>query len=111
MSAWQNLSEEDKARIIEATWNEDTGKDGKDKEGFLTEINIYANDRPGLLNEITRTFSEMDVSLLKVNTMVSKHKIATITLAFAIVSKNQLRDIVTKLQAIRDVQAVKRTSG
>ena len=107
----QNLSEEDKARIIEATWNEDTGKDGKDKEGFLTEINIYANDRPGLLNEITRTFSEMDVSLLKVNTMVSKHKIATITLAFAIVSKNQLRDIVTKLQAIRDVQAVKRTSG
>ena len=104
----QNLSPEDRARIIEATWNSEVSEE---KEGFMTEINIYANDRAGLLNEITRTFSEMDVSLLRVNTMVSKHGIATLTLGFEISSKEQLRDIVTKLQAIRDVQAVKRTSG
>ena len=104
----ENLSPEDRARVIEATWNSEVSEE---KEGFMTEINIYANDRAGLLNEITRTFSEMDVSLLRVNTMVSKHGIATLTLGFEISSKEQLRDIVTKLQAIRDVQAVKRTSG
>ena len=78
-----------------------------DSHGF----NIYANDRAGLLNDVTRNFSERDINILKVNTMTSKHGIATLTISFEVKSVEDLQEICGKLQNIRGVQAVKRTNG
>ena len=80
-------------------------------ESFVSGINIYANDRAGLLNDVTKTFSERNINLLKVNTMTSRHGIATITLGFEVHSIGELEEICTRMQNIRGVQAVKRTNG
>ncbi len=105
----QNLPEDEMTRVIEAKWEEEIAGDTNDN--FMTEINIYANDRSGLLNDVTRLLSENDINIMKVNTSTSKHGIATITVGFEIHSKSQLQDLLTKLQQIKDVEAVKRTNG
>ena len=104
-----NVDDENKDRIIEASWVD--GAQNNEDAGFVAEINIYANDRAGLLNDVTRNFSERDINILKVNTMTSKHGIATLTISFEVKSIEELQEICGKLQNIRGVQAVKRTSG
>ena len=104
-----NLPEDSKARVIEAQWADNGG--GKEAKSFVSGINIYANDRAGLLNDVTKTFSERNINLLKVNTMTSRHGIATITLGFEVHSIGELEEICTRMQNIRGVQAVKRTNG
>ena len=104
-----NVTDDNKDRIIEASWVK--GAEAEQEAGFVAEINIYANDRAGLLNDVTRNFSEREMNILKVNTMTSKHGIATLTISFEVKSAAELREICGKLQNIRGVQAVKRTSG
>ena len=104
-----NLDEENRGRVIEAAWVD--GAEDEKEAGFVCEINIYANDRAGLLNDVTRNFSERDINILKVNTMTSKHGIATLTISFEVKSAKELQEICGKLQNIRGVQAVKRTNG
>ena len=104
-----NLDEENMARIIEASWVD--GAQDKKEAGFVSEINIYANDRAGLLNDITKSFFERNINILKVNTMTSKHGIATLTISFEVKSIEELQEICGKLQNIKGVQAVKRTNG
>ena len=48
---------------------------------------------------------------MKVNTMTSKHGIATLIISFEVKSAAELQEICGKLQNIRGVQAVKRTNG
>ena len=104
-----NLDEENMARVIEASWVD--GAQDKKEAGFVSEINIYANDRAGLLNDITKSFFERNINILKVNTMTSKHGIATLTISFEVKSIEELQEICGKLQNIKGVQAVKRTNG
>ena len=104
-----NLPDEEQGRIIEAAWAEDAMQDKE--EGFLAEIKVFAQDRSGLLAEISRIFSEKDISILRMNVTTSKQGIATMTLGFQVRSTQELHDITTRLQAIREVQAIKRTNG
>ncbi len=104
-----NVTDENKGRVIEASWVD--GAQDEKEAGFVSEIIIYANDRAGLLNDVTKTFSERDINILKVNTMTSKHGIATLTISFEVKSVEELQEICGKLQNIRAVQAVKRTNG
>ena len=104
-----NVPEEERDRIIEASWIENAV--AKKDEGFLVEIKIFATDRSGLLNEITKVFSERDISIQRISSMTSKQGIATLMLGFEVKSREDLHDIITHLQAVRDVRAVKRSNG
>ena len=77
----------------------------------MAEIKIYARDRSGLLNELTKVFSEKDISILRITSSTSKQGIATLTLGFEVKSRPELHEITMRLQGISDVQAIKRTSG
>ena len=104
-----NLPEEELNRLIEASWAE--GAERRKEEGFMAEIKIYARDRSGLLNELTKVFSEKDISILRITSTTSRQGIATLTLGFEVKSRQELHEIVNRLQSIQDVQAIKRTSG
>ncbi len=105
----KNVRPDSKARIIEASWAEPVK--GEQSESFMSGISIYANDRAGLLNEVTKTFSERNINLLKVSTSTSKHGIATIYLGFEVHSIDELEEIAQRMQSIQGVQAVKRANG
>ena len=76
-----NLPDIERGRLIEASWAADEGKqDGK----YMTEIVIYANNRVGILTDLSRIFTERNIDVNSINSRTSKSDIATIAMTFAI---------------------------
>jgi GTP pyrophosphokinase len=104
------MPEIDRARLIEAEWEEgvDTTLAG---DKFEAEIVIYANDRSGLLNDVSRIFTESGISIIGINTRTSKQGIATMEVNFPITGKSQLNDIIAKLRQVKNVIDIQRNAG
>ena len=76
-----NLPDFERGRFIEASWAADEGKqDGK----YMTEIVIYANNRVGILTDLSKIFTEKNIDVNSINSRTSKSEIATISMSFAI---------------------------
>lgn len=103
------LSEEDQNRIIEADWQEEA-LDGV-LDNFVAEVTIFAQERTGLLYEVTKIFSERDIMINSLHTNVSKKGIATMHLSFRIRSKEDFSKLMDKIGAIDGVIDVERTKG
>ena len=102
-----NLSEEDRARLLEADWAQEEGESGL----FMAEIKIYGNNRTGLLVDITRILTERQIDIESVHSKTSKQGIATITLAFSIKNKEELASLVDKIRQVESVIDIERTTG
>ena len=98
-----NLSEFDRHRIIEADWA-DTEADEK----YLAEVSIYANNRNGLLADISRVLTERNISILRVNTRNSKQGLATLDVAFEVGGKEELTRVVDQIRRIESVVDIER---
>ncbi len=105
-----NIPDEEKRRLVEAVWEEDVLLDNAN-EAFETTIRIFADNRKGLLVDISKVFTEKDIDILSINTRVSKSGIATITISFQIKDKHELNDIFKRLRAIDSITEVKRAMG
>ena len=103
-----NLPEMDRARLIEAEWQPE---DHKSSEKYLAEIIIYAQNRSGLLADISKTFTEKNIDIQSMNTRTSKQGIATMVVTFEIGGRNELTAIIDKLRMIENVIDIERTTG
>ncbi|MCR5686277.1 MAG: bifunctional (p)ppGpp synthetase/guanosine-3',5'-bis(diphosphate) 3'-pyrophosphohydrolase [Lachnospiraceae bacterium] len=101
-----HLSEEERRRIVPAEWNEQAGT--ASGELFSAEINIYANNRPGVLLAISKILTENDIDVTSMNVRTSKQGTATITMGFNIRDKETLRSIVAKLRNVDNVLDIQR---
>ena len=103
-----NIPELDKPRLIDAEWQEN----GEDKQTkYPAEIIVYANNRNGLLADITRILTEKNIDILTMNTRTSKQGIATMSISFEITGRNELSSIIEKLKLIENVIDIERTTG
>ena len=103
-----NLSEEDRARLIDAEWQ----KSDQDKnERYTAEIKIFGYNRTGLLVDITKIFTERKIDLSSLNCRVSKQGVATILLTFDVQGKEELASLTAKIRQIESVIDIERTSG
>ena len=104
-----NLSEIERVRLIDADWQvSDKAMEG---ERYLAEINIYANNRNGLLADVSRALTEKNVDILSLNTRVSRQGIATMVVSFEISSRGELQRIIEKLRVIESIIDIERTTG
>lgn len=103
-----NMSEVDRARLIEAEWQQ---REARAKERYLAEINIYANNRTGLLVDISKIFTERKLDVRSFNSRTNKQEKATISMSFEIGSKEELRSLIAKISQVESVIDVERTSG
>ncbi len=103
-----NLPEFDRARLIDADW-QDAGVVTSEK--YPAEINIYANNRNGLLADISRALTEKDIDILSMNTRISKQGIATMAVTFETTGKDELNRIIDKIRNIESVRDIERTTG
>ena len=104
-----NLPEIERARLIEAEWEQpDKGANG---EKYVAEINIFAHNRSGLLADISKTLTERNIDIQMMNTRTNKQGIATLSTAFEISSREELNQIVAKLRNIESVIDIERTTG
>lgn len=104
-----NIPEEDRVRLIDAEWNVD---DGKENVGvYLAEIKIYANNRTGVLVDISRVLTENKIDVTSMNVRTNKQGTATISIGFEINGVQQLNEIIAKLRNIESILDIERTAG
>ena len=103
-----NLPEIDRTRLIDAEWQEESIAGNA---RYLAEIVIYANNRNGLLADVSRALTEKNIDIISLNTRLSKKGLASMSVAFEISSKNELHRIIDKLSNVESVVSIERTTG
>ncbi len=104
------LTERERGRLIEAEWDKKAMK-GDPDETYLAEINIYANNRSGLLVDISKVFTEAGLDIRSINSKAAKNGVMTVTMGFEIHNTAELEGTVNKLRRIESVIDIERTSG
>ena len=104
-----NLSEIERGRLIEAEWG---AQEDIDKQGsYLANIKLFANDRPGLLMDISKIFTEYKIDIRSMNVRTSKQGIATDEMSFMVKSRDELAKIIERLHQIESVIDIERSAG
>ena len=103
-----NMSETDRTRLIEAEWQQ---TDTRVSEKYMAELQIYANNRTGLLVDLSKIFTERKIDMKNINCRTNKQDKATISVSFEIGSKEELASLVEKTRQVESVLDVERTTG
>lgn len=103
-----SMSEEERSRLIDAEWDISDEVSG---EKYVAELLIYANNRNGLLADVTRLFADNAIDITGVNSKTSKQGIATISVGFEIESAQAIAAITEKLRNINSVIDIERASS
>ncbi len=104
-----HLTETERVRLIDAEW-EGSGE-GESGGQYLAEIKMYANDRQGLLMEMSKIFTETEVDVKSMNVRTSKQGTATIETGFIVHGREELEKVVKKLRQLEGVLDIERTTG
>lgn len=103
-----SMSETDRSRLIEAEWQE--GSEGSGQT-YTTEISIYANNRKGMLADVSKVFLELDIDILTMNVSNSKKGRATLSMSFDINGVAQLNQVIARIRNIEGVVDIERKVG
>ena len=104
-----NLPELERVRLIDAEWQQTEEKNSGEK--YFAEIKIYANNRNGLLADISKALTEKNIDILSMNTRTSKQGLATLATSFEISSREELNRIIDKIRTVESVIDIERTTG
>ena len=101
-----NLPEIERIRLIDAEWQEEGVA-----EKYVAEIKIFANNRNGLLADISKAMTEKNIDILSMNTRVNRQGLATLQTTFEIGGREELNRIIERIRAIESVVDIERTTG
>ena len=104
-----NLPENERARLIDAEWQH--SDDNQNNGLYVAEIKIFANNRTGLLVDITKIFTERKIDVRSVNSRTSKQGLATITLEFEVPGKETLNYLIEKIRQVESIIDIERSTG
>ena len=103
-----NMSEMDRSRLLEAEWQQ---PETKQDEHYMAEINVYANNRTGLLVDMSKIFTERKIDIRNINCRTNKQEKATISVSFNVSCKEELNSLIEKIRQLESVMDVERTTG
>ena len=102
-----NLPGSERQRLIDAEWqNEET-----DGQLYTVEINVYANDRTGLLVDLSKIFTERKINLTSINVRTSKQGTASIDMSFDVHNNEELNSLIEKVRQVESVIDIERSRG
>ena len=102
-----NLPESERQRLVDAEWEHDD----KDGQLYTVEINVYANNRTGLLVDISKIFTERKIDLAAINVRTSKQGTATIGMSFDVHNNEELNSLIEKVRQVESVIDIERSRG
>ena len=105
-----NLSNEERGGLINAEWDTQFAK-GDTNTSYLAELRVTANDRVGLILEISRQLADDDISVKGFNVRTTKDLLAIFNITIEIKTKEQLERVVKRLKSLKDIVEVERVSG
>ena len=100
-----NMPEIERARLIEAEWQK---SDKGASEKYMAEIKIYANNRTGILADLSKITTERQIDVTNMNVRTSKQGLATISMAFEIGSVEELNRLVDKMRMVESIIDIER---
>ncbi len=98
------LSEEDLGRLINVSWEETKNA------SYLVDLQIEADDRTGLLAEITSNMMDLKIPMRSFSARTTKGNIAIITLTAEISNTGQLDIITKRMRSIQGVYEITRNT-
>ena len=104
-----HLTERERARLIPVEWEADAAETSEGK--YFAEIKMYVEDKPGMLMEISRVFTEAEIDIKTMNVRTSKKGVATVEMGFVVRGKEEMSRLVGKLRQIENVIDIERTTG
>lgn len=104
-----NMPELERARVIEAEWQ--SGQEFAPGEKYTAEINIYANNRTGILADLSKITTERQIDVTSMNVRTSKQGLATISMSFEIRSVEELNRLIDKMRNVESIIDIERTTG
>lgn len=104
-----HMSELERMRLIDAEWQKSPEEVTEEK--YFSEIKIFANNRSGLLADISKALTEKNIDILSMNTRVNKQGLATMSISFEVRSREELNRIIDKISSIESVIDIERTTG
>lgn len=99
----QDLStSEEPERWVSACWESAAG------ETFRSTLQITANDRTGLLADVTIQLSNMHIFIHTLNSRELKNNKAVVTVTIDVAGKDHLRGVISRLSDINGIEEIKR---
>ena len=102
-----NLPLSERTRLIEAEWDVDDAAG----DTYSAEIRIFCNNRVGMLSDVSRIFTDLNIDITSINLKNAKNGTCTLILTFDIHGKDELTRIIDKLRSVQGVIDITRTTG
>lgn len=93
---------EEPERWLSCYWEDESG------EAFRSTLQITANDRTGLLADVTIKLSGMHIFIHTLNSRETGDGRAVVTVTIDVTGKNHLRGVISKLSDINGIEEIKR---
>ena len=88
--------------MIDVSWTTEV------KASYDADIEIYANDRTGLLADIIRALGDIKAKIMAVNSKANKERIALTEVTVEVENTDELNKILKVLRKVDSVYEVKR---
>ncbi len=92
----------EESRMIDVYWA------NKETEAYQVDIEVYANDRSGLLADIIKVIGNAQCKLMGVNSRTNKENIAIVGITIEVENINELNKVINSLTKIDSIFEVKR---
>lgn len=104
---FKNLLLSEGNRIVDVDWEDESSR----KTEYITEIEVRAEDRQGLLAELMEAIIETKIALYAVNAKPTKANVAIVTIKLRISDVEKLKEVMRKMRKLNGVIAVYRTKN
>jgi GTP pyrophosphokinase len=101
----ETIANDEDQKIVEVTWGQAKGAD------YITEIQVKAEDREGLLSEIMELIIETKTYLCAVNAKAVRNNMAIVNIKLKISDIEHLKDLMKKIKKLHGVMEIYRTKS
>ena len=103
-----NMSTAERERLMDAEWQTEGNGGG---ESYIAEIKIFADDRTGLIGDVSKVFTERKTNIVSMNTSKSKKGLSSMIVSFEVKCKEELNSLIEKIRQIESVVDIERATG
>ncbi len=96
-----HLSDEKKARLLHASWG------GQDDQVFAVDVELLAQDRQGLLKDVSEILAQEKINVIRVSTL-SQHESARMEFTLEVKDLAQLTRFLARAEHVRGMHEARR---
>ena len=100
-----SMSEEERGRLAEAEWQK---QPDKKSEKYMAEITIYANNRTGIIADLSKITTEREIDVTNMNVRTNKQGLATISMSFEVSSTAEQNKLIEKMRNVESIIDIER---